>query len=103
MDFDANVHFGAAAIWDQYDPSKPHKICYLLDEAPLREGVLSASELNAIMAITAGRFLNKHYNHHRVVPVRIGPPFPRLFALLPCSFMSLQRPINITLSFLSWS
>ncbi|KFH48236.1 hypothetical protein ACRE_008280 [Hapsidospora chrysogenum ATCC 11550] len=58
-------------ISDKCDPSIPHKKCYLLYEARLRDGVLSASELMAILSIPASRLLAEKYRHHRVFPVTL--------------------------------
>ncbi|KAI5861873.1 hypothetical protein GGS23DRAFT_573590 [Durotheca rogersii] len=55
----------------KWDSPKSHITCFLADASPLREMVLSNSELWTIQGITTDRLLQKPYQHHRTVPVTI--------------------------------
>ena len=54
-------------------PEKPQIGCLLFDEAPLVDGILSTSELNAIVWLAAEYFPNTEVPNH-TMPVSIIPP-----------------------------
>jgi len=56
-------------LFDKFDPSTPHISCFLVDNAPLRGGHLSASEMWCVLAITAERLRLRKYRMHRLIPV----------------------------------
>lgn len=39
----ANVHWGAEAVFELSDTSVPHRTCFLLDEAALKDDIMSRS------------------------------------------------------------
>ena len=63
-------------ILESEEQSFPHRTCYLIDITPLKEDVLSCSELDTIIATSARRFLQKSFEKSRINPVSLesAPP-----------------------------
>jgi hypothetical protein len=51
------------------DPSKPHLICYLADETPLRRDRISTSELHAVVFVATIYYTEPTHHNHSLVPV----------------------------------
>ena len=84
--FEANIHWTVHAIGDLYDTDFPHSTCYIVDEAPLRNGVLSTSELLTLMSLFGTRLLAEEYHRHRIIPVCRAPLLSALNQLLSRMF-----------------
>ncbi|KAH9885068.1 hypothetical protein F4778DRAFT_521046 [Xylariomycetidae sp. FL2044] len=98
IDYKTGVNFTVENLYGPSDPSVPHLTAILIDDAALRDGVVSAAEFWCIMYLTFRRYFTKEYMHHKIIPITLVSA-SEYKARIAQGFVDLQaRRVNVRLS-----
>lgn len=58
---------------DWPDPKVPHTTCFLANQEPLKDGILSTAEIITVVYLSCAHYVYPEYQGHRTIPVSLHP------------------------------